>query len=41
MPFIGRDWRSPGEVWVKTDEGWEKIKLLQNSNIIRSHIHEQ
>lgn len=29
MPFIGRDWRSPGETWVKTDEGWEKKKILE------------
>ncbi|CAG2101904.1 unnamed protein product [Medioppia subpectinata] len=38
MPFIGRDWRSPGEVWVKTDEGWERMKLLQNSSIIHTDI---
>lgn len=32
MPFIGRDWRSPGEAWVKTDEGsWEKLKILETS----------
>uniref|UniRef100_T1IW22 F-box domain-containing protein n=1 Tax=Strigamia maritima TaxID=126957 RepID=T1IW22_STRMM len=29
MPFIGQDWRSPGEEWVKTDEGWERKKLLE------------
>lgn len=29
MPFIGRDWRSPGEAWVKTEEGWEKKKILE------------
>ncbi|EEC18263.1 conserved hypothetical protein [Ixodes scapularis] len=29
MPFIGRDWRSPGEAWVKTGEGWEKKKILE------------
>uniref|UniRef100_A0A2R5LE02 Putative f-box n=1 Tax=Ornithodoros turicata TaxID=34597 RepID=A0A2R5LE02_9ACAR len=29
MPFIGRDWRSPGETWVKTNEGWEKKKILE------------
>jgi len=30
MPFIGKDWRSPGEAWVKTDEGsWEKLKILE------------
>lgn len=29
MPFISKDWRSPGEVWVKTDDGWEKMKVLE------------
>ncbi|CAH1398052.1 unnamed protein product [Nezara viridula] len=29
MPFISKDWRSPGEHWVKTDEGWEKKKVLE------------
>ncbi|CAH0381246.1 unnamed protein product [Bemisia tabaci] len=29
MPFISKDWRSPGEVWVKTEEGWEKKKILE------------
>lgn len=29
MPFIGKDWRSPGEAWVKTEEGsWEKLKIM-------------
>lgn len=27
MPFLGRDWRSPGDEWVRTKEGWEKLKL--------------
>ncbi|XP_049818970.1 F-box only protein 25 isoform X2 [Aethina tumida] len=30
MPFISKDWRSPGEAWVKTQEGWEKKKVLEN-----------
>ncbi|XP_031640412.1 F-box only protein 32 [Contarinia nasturtii] len=29
MPFISKDWRSPGEAWVKTDDGWEKLKVLE------------
>ncbi|XP_026462428.1 F-box only protein 25-like isoform X3 [Ctenocephalides felis] len=29
MPFISKDWRSPGEEWVKTDEGWEKKRVLE------------
>ncbi|XP_076333501.1 F-box only protein 25-like isoform X1 [Tachypleus tridentatus] len=32
MPFIGKDWRSPGEAWVKTDEGWERKKNLEQLN---------
>jgi len=29
MPFISKDWRSPGEEWVKTEVGWEKKKVLE------------
>lgn len=37
MPFLGQDWRSPGEQWVRTSEGWERLrmwrlKLLENLN---------
>ncbi|XP_064606241.1 F-box only protein 32-like [Liolophura sinensis] len=37
MPFLGRDWRSPGDQWVRTTEGWEKlrlwrVKLFENLN---------
>ncbi|GAV07080.1 hypothetical protein RvY_16962 [Ramazzottius varieornatus] len=32
MPFIGLDWRSPGECWIKTPSGsWERLKILENS----------
>ncbi|XP_074603078.1 F-box only protein 32 isoform X2 [Brevipalpus obovatus] len=32
MPFIGKDWRSPGEQWVKTHKGsWERLKLLETN----------
>ncbi|KAF6018226.1 FBXO32 [Bugula neritina] len=34
MPFLGRDWRSDGDLWVKTDHGWETMKNL------RVRIHE-
>ena len=27
MPFIGQDWREPGEKWIRTKEGWERQKL--------------
>lgn len=29
MPFIGKDWRAPGETWVRLchTSGWERIKL--------------
>ena len=32
MPFIGADWRSPGEFWIKIDSGWEPARLLEVSN---------
>lgn len=25
MPFLGKDWRSPGWCWEKTDNGWKRI----------------
>ena len=28
MPFISKDWRSPGEDWVKYDGGWEKKSIV-------------
>lgn len=37
MPFIGQDWRSPGEVWIKTFEGWEPMKLLRKSHFVRHY----
>ncbi len=37
MPFISKDWRSPGEEWVKTGEGWEKKKILECSNLVDQH----
>lgn len=31
MPFIGRDWRSPGEAWVKTEAlGWQRMKIIES-----------
>ncbi|KAL3998338.1 hypothetical protein ACH3XW_14650 [Acanthocheilonema viteae] len=29
MPFIGKDWRAPGETWVwcSNTDGWEQVKL--------------
>lgn len=35
MPFISKDWRSPGEAWVKTEEGWEKKKVLEHCKQIK------
>lgn len=29
MPFIGKDWRSPGEAWIKTEAlGWQRAKIV-------------
>uniref|UniRef100_A0A1A8PVG9 F-box only protein 25 n=1 Tax=Nothobranchius rachovii TaxID=451742 RepID=A0A1A8PVG9_9TELE len=25
MPFLGKDWRSPGWSWTKTEHGWERL----------------
>lgn len=31
MPFIGQDWRSPGEAWVKTETlGWQRMKIIES-----------
>lgn len=32
MPFLGQDWRSPGQCWVKTEDGWKKT--VDDKNII-------
>uniref|UniRef100_A0A674APX7 F-box protein 32 n=1 Tax=Salmo trutta TaxID=8032 RepID=A0A674APX7_SALTR len=33
MPFLGQDWRSPGQSWVKTEEGWKNFSSDdKNSN---------
>jgi F-box protein 25/32 len=29
MPFLGKDWRSSGDEWIKTEQGWQKTKYLQ------------
>ena len=28
MPFLSKDWRDPGDQWVRYDGGWEKRKTL-------------
>ena len=28
MPFLSKDWRSPGEKWVRYDGGWEMKKTV-------------
>ncbi|XP_032414907.1 F-box only protein 32 isoform X1 [Xiphophorus hellerii] len=32
MPFLGQDWRSPGQNWVKTDEGWKRRTADDKNN---------
>ncbi|XP_063055033.1 F-box only protein 32 [Engraulis encrasicolus] len=32
MPFLGQDWRSPGQSWVKTEEGWKKSTEDEKNN---------
>ncbi|KAG8233515.1 hypothetical protein J437_LFUL011676, partial [Ladona fulva] len=41
MPFISKDWRSPGEEWVKTEEGWEKKKILMCGRERMSNMEDQ
>ncbi|XP_072016744.1 F-box only protein 32-like [Amphiura filiformis] len=36
MPYTGDDWRSPGDFWVKTGSGWQKLDALR-ANVNR-HI---
>ncbi|MEE6463199.1 hypothetical protein FKM82_005814 [Ascaphus truei] len=33
MPFLGQDWRSPGQNWVKTEDGWKRF-LDEQSNCV-------
>ncbi|XP_075070132.1 F-box only protein 32 [Mixophyes fleayi] len=33
MPFLGQDWRSPGQNWVKTQDGWKRF-LKEHSNFV-------
>ena len=28
MPFLSKDWRSPGEEWVRYEGGWERRKTV-------------
>ena len=30
MPFLGKDWRSGGDQWIRTDLGWERTKVLES-----------
>ena len=32
MPFISKDWRSPGEEWVRYEGGWELKKTISVKN---------
>ncbi|XP_071482247.1 F-box only protein 32-like [Diadema antillarum] len=36
MPFLGRDWRAPGNEWVKNTSGWERIVILREN--LNRHI---
>ncbi|BFF97304.1 F-box only protein 32 [Drosophila madeirensis] len=40
MAFISKDFRSPGEAWVKTDEGWERLKVLECGGKRKRHNSE-
>lgn len=36
MPFIGKDWRSPGGLWVRTSSGWRKVSAIRKN--LNRHI---
>ncbi|XP_072912889.1 F-box only protein 25 isoform X3 [Hemitrygon akajei] len=38
MPFLGRDWRSPGGCWVKSEEGWKRSQFYRE---VDSHGEKQ
>lgn len=29
MPFLGKDWRSQGDQWIRTEFGWDRTKALE------------
>lgn len=31
MPFIGSDWRSPGDKWIRTEFGWKRLADIRNN----------
>lgn len=41
MPFLGQDWRSPGQNWVKTEDGWKRFLEEQCNFVsdINSYCH--
>nr|XP_048697570.1 F-box only protein 32 isoform X1 [Caretta caretta] len=34
MPFLGQDWRSPGQNWVKTADGWTRFLEERHSGYV-------
>lgn len=39
---MGRDWRSPGEAWIKTESlGWQRMKIIESqlSDLTGNHCH--
>lgn len=34
MPFLGQDWRSPGQNWVKTADGWTRFLSAQENSYL-------
>ena len=31
MPFVGSDWRSPGDKWIRTEFGWKRLADIRNN----------
>ena len=32
MPFLSKDWRGPGEDWVKCQDGWEIRRMMDSGD---------
>ena len=39
MPYLGADWRSPGQKWIKTEFGWKTISDALCSQIMNQLRH--
>lgn len=31
MPFVGSDWRAPGDKWIRTEFGWKRLSDIHSA----------